>query len=324
VTAVAAYWHFSSSNTRATKQIASAQGPTGTLVAPIPTESSKVPAAPTVAESLKVEKKQELTEQSPALPLTPQEVAPKKQALGTPKPVVKEPTPRMKVPVAPPPAPKPDPSVVMLQNAQAAISSGHLLEPPNNNALYWALQARQNGNPQGAAVELRVTDAVFQQVQAQRAQKKYDGAITLLDELAQFYPGRRDIEQLRTAIVGEQQQWIVAQQNEARIKRFQVVHRHIITDNNFNVQKFYCVGILSIMPDGVVRYDCVQTNDPTGRCDKVAFAPGALKQVKAGPPEEAGLAHLHIGTHGQGNFDFYGKPQDIDNAFAALTPLVRH
>lgn len=100
---------------------------------------------------------------------------------------------------------------------------------------------------------------------------------------------------------------------------FSVKHRHSAF---FNLQtstvEYYCYGTLSVTPDGTVAYDCDRTDDPSGRCEHVSFAAGALKQAKMG---FAGV--LHIESKKQGKFDFYGNHDELNRALAAVLPQVQ-
>ena len=100
---------------------------------------------------------------------------------------------------------------------------------------------------------------------------------------------------------------------------FSVRHRHS-TFFNFQTSdvESYCSGTLSVSPDGTVAYDCSQTEDPSGRCEHLSFAPGSLKQAKIG---FAGSLHLESKT--QGKFDFYGSRDTLSNALAAIAPQVK-
>jgi len=82
--------------------------------------------------------------------------------------------------------------------------------------------------------------------------------------------------------------------------------------------EFYCSGTLSVSTDGTVAYDCAQTEDPSGRCEHLSFAPGALKQVKIGLG-----GNLHLASKTQGNVDLYGNADDIKQAQAAIAPLIQ-
>jgi hypothetical protein len=82
--------------------------------------------------------------------------------------------------------------------------------------------------------------------------------------------------------------------------------------------EYYCSGTLSVSTDGTVAYDCAQTDDPSGRCEHLSFAPGALKQVKIGLG-----GSLHLASKTQGNVDLYGNRDDIKQAQAAIAPLIQ-
>jgi hypothetical protein len=87
---------------------------------------------------------------------------------------------------------------------------------------------------------------------------------------------------------------------------------------NFQILEYYCSGTLSVSPDGTVAYDCAQTDDPSGRCEHLSFAPGALKQAKIGLG-----GNLHLASKTQGNVDLYGNADDIKQAQAAIAPLIK-
>ena len=133
------------------------------------------------------------------------------------------------------------------------------------------------------------------------------------------------MQQLQSDIQQEQQQY--AQQMEeqrrqaaidAQTKRFEFRHRHISLFGPGSDATYFCSGTLSVLPDGTVSYDCSQTGDPSGRCDHVSFAPGTLKQVKIGLD-----GTLHLASKNHGNFDFEGARTNVQQALAAITPLVK-
>jgi hypothetical protein len=100
---------------------------------------------------------------------------------------------------------------------------------------------------------------------------------------------------------------------------FSVKHRHSVFWNpGTSDVEYYCSGTLSVTPDGTVAYECTQTDDPSGRCEHLSFAPGSLKQVKIGL-----AGNLHLASKTQGNFDFYGNRNDIKQAQAAIAPLIQ-
>lgn len=99
------------------------------------------------------------------------------------------------------------------------------------------------------------------------------------------------------------------------LAQFQLAHRH---STFFNLQtsqaQSFCSGVLAVLPDGTVKYDCSQTRDPSGRCDHITFAPDSFKSVKIGLD-----GSLHIATKTQGNFDFVGNRNSIKQAYNLIT-----
>ena len=98
---------------------------------------------------------------------------------------------------------------------------------------------------------------------------------------------------------------------------FPVRHRHISLAGAGSDAIYYCSGDLSVSADGTVKYDCTQTDDPSGRCDHVSIPAGYLKQAKLGYNSA-----LHLATKGQGNFDFFGDPSTVKEALTAIAPLT--
>ena len=100
---------------------------------------------------------------------------------------------------------------------------------------------------------------------------------------------------------------------------FSVRHRHSVFFNlsTSNVV-YYCYGTLSVSPNGTVAYDCERTDDPSGRCEHITFAPGSLKQAKIGFD-----GTLHIESKKQGKFDFEGNRADLSRALAAIAPHIQ-
>lgn len=222
--------------------------------------------------------------------------------------------------IVPPPKP-PDPSLRFIQNAEAAFNEGRLMQPRQDSALYWARQAEQSGNTQGSAIEGRVVQRVLAQVNAARWGKNYNQALAEVSQLVEYYPNRDDFLELKMTIQNEsdqyaeaQKQTLARQQYQARTKRYTFQHRHVVLG-----AMYYCVGVLTITPDGSVRFDCTGTNDPSGRCDRVSFPPGSIKQAKLN--NQGGL---HIATQNIGNFDFFGEPGDIQDALATITSSYRN
>jgi TIR domain len=98
--------------------------------------------------------------------------------------------------VAPAPAPTPAPAPlqtgpgqILLQNAQAAYSQGRYFAPLNNSALFWAIQARNAGNPDGHTLELQIDNIYKTQVTQLYQQRNYVAASQLVDVMLSYYPG---------------------------------------------------------------------------------------------------------------------------------------
>src|SRR2546427_7255839 len=98
---------------------------------------------------------------------------------------------------------------------------------------------------------------------------------------------------------------------------FSVRHRHISLTGPGSDAIYYCSGDLSVSADGPLRYACIQTDDPSGRCDHVSVPAGSLNQAKVGYN-----GTLHLATKGQGNFDFFGDPGIIKQALTTIAPLA--
>ena len=97
---------------------------------------------------------------------------------------------------------------------------------------------------------------------------------------------------------------------------FSVRHRHSPFQTS-DSSTHYCSGDLSLSSDGTVRFDCNQTDDPSGRCDHISIPSGSLLQAKVGDN-----GALHLASKKQGNFDFFGDPGTIKEALTAITPLT--
>jgi hypothetical protein len=97
---------------------------------------------------------------------------------------------------------------------------------------------------------------------------------------------------------------------------FSVRHRHVSVLGPGSDAIYYCSGDLSVSADGTLRYDCAQTDDPSGRCEHVSIPAGYLKQAKVG------YNGLHLASKGQGSFDFIADPGTINEALKAIAPLV--
>jgi hypothetical protein len=115
-------------------------------------------------------------------------------------------TPKRQVAVTEPAAsPAPDLTVPMLENAHAAMNAGHFTQPPRDSALAWALQAKQRGNPEGAALESKILKIVENRILSDTGSKNYDAALGEVNGLLVFYPDRAPLISLKSKIESEQQ-----------------------------------------------------------------------------------------------------------------------
>lgn len=89
------------------------------------------------------------------------------------------------------------------------------------------------------------------------------------------------------------------QQQTGQGRSFPVKHRHVVM-RGFQSFTYFCGGWLTVRPDGSVTYSCSATNDPSGRCERVAFPAGSIKNARM----ESG-GQLHITTTSMGNWDFF-------------------
>jgi serine/threonine protein kinase len=88
------------------------------------------------------------------------------------------------------------------------------------------------------------------------------------------------------------------QQQPSQGRSFPVKHRHVVM-RGFQSFTYFCGGWLTVHADGSVTYFCSATNDPSGRCERVTFPPGSIKNTKLSGGE------LHITTSTMGNWDFF-------------------
>jgi hypothetical protein len=211
-----------------------------------------------------------------------------------------------------------------MQNAENAFSSSRLIEPPSDNALYWAREARRQGNPQGAQMEERVLSMLMAQVNSERVVHNYDAAIAHVSRVSELFPDRSDVAQIKNSIVSEGAAYAREQEAQrkqaevaAQTKQFRFNHRHIIMGPDLKAYTFYCTGLFVITPDGTVRYDCTGTNDPQGRCDHVSFPAGTLKGIKLNND-----GSLHLASKSSGNYDFYGDSMSVRQAVSTIAPFV--
>jgi serine/threonine protein kinase len=99
--------------------------------------------------------------------------------------------------------------------------------------------------------------------------------------------------------------------------KYFVQHRHVSIDftSKTVATQSYCEGYLTVNPDGTGSYFCTQTFD--GRCDRVTFGPGSIKEVKVKGTQ------LHLSTT-YGNYDFYGTAAEMQAAYTTLSATVKH
>lgn len=210
-------------------------------------------------------------------------------------------------------------------SAERALHSGAYLQ-----AVGEARRAKAQGDPSAQGLEEQALEGLLQGVRAARQQHNYNSALVKVSSLIDLFPNRSDLQQMRQAIQQEQQNY--AQQQieeqrraeqerqqqayEARFARFTLNHRHVVMGQDGRMYTFYCQGILSVSPEGVVKYDCQSTNDPQGRCDHVTWVQGSIRQAKISRD-----GSLHLAT-ANGNFDMYGNAGDVQQAVAAITPLA--
>jgi hypothetical protein len=95
---------------------------------------------------------------------------------------------------APAPAPAPVPAPVdngqqMFLNAQNAYNQKHIFIPPNDSALYWAIQSRNAGNQNGKALEAQIIGVYKTRISQLFAQRNIPAAMQLNSEMLSYYPG---------------------------------------------------------------------------------------------------------------------------------------
>ncbi len=248
-----------------------------------PTEVTPAPVTPVQA-----------TETQPAPSPPPARI--ERPKVVTPPPAV---TKEAEAPVVAPPAPAPR-RPTNVDNAQDALSAGHLVTPRNDSALHWALQAQQANEPGAFNAMERVNDAILNEMQAMTKEKRFDEELTFLNAYAQYYPAnspmQRTIQQVRDQIRQAQQG-----------VRLQVIHRHGI-----DYRSARCEGWLEIDPAGTVSYACDPKFVHDSRCDRATFPSGTFTYKTASDPEQ-----LHL-TTASGNFDFFAPQPTIAASLRAL------
>jgi hypothetical protein len=193
-----------------------------------------------------------------------------------------------------------------VENAQSALNSGRLFRPRNNSAFYWARQAQQAGYPHAERLQQLILETARRQVERYSAAKNFPAAATLVSEMIEAYPKQ----------VQPQAQPQLQRPQTAGILSFAVQHRHTGLNAFGRLNNSFCVGALSIFPNGNIRYDCVRSQD--ARCEHVTFSTSEVKQAKL----INGGAGIHFATAHAGNWDFFGQPQQIANAFQTVSQLM--
>ncbi|MGA7920483.1 MAG: toll/interleukin-1 receptor domain-containing protein [Candidatus Acidiferrales bacterium] len=98
--------------------------------------------------------------------------------------------------VKPGPAPAPAPVAApvdngqqMFLNAQNAYNQKHIFIPPNDSALFWAIQSRNAGNQNGKALEGQIIGVYKTRIAQFYAQRNIPAAMQLNSEMLGYYPG---------------------------------------------------------------------------------------------------------------------------------------
>jgi hypothetical protein len=198
-----------------------------------------------------------------------------------------------------PPAPR-RPS--MVEKAREALAAGRLVEPRNDNALYWTHQAEQANEPGAAEIAQRANAAILDELQALAKARRFEEELALVNAYGEFYPAnaamQRSLQQIRDQI---------RQAQLGDPVRIHVIHRHGI-----NYRTARCEGWLTIEPNGAVSYECDPRFPHDGRCDRVSFPRGTFTYNTSLDPEQ-----LHLSTS-TGNYDFFAQQPTIAMAMRAL------
>lgn len=215
----------------------------------------------------------------------------------------------------------------LLQSAESAFQAGSYIEPSDSSALYYVRQARllNRNKAEASNIENRVLQVMMNRIHAARQGHSFNEALDQVNRLTTLFPEKSELYSLKQNIVNEQQQYArelerqrqeqVRQQYEAQFKKFDLRHRHVYVMENFQTVTSWCWGVLAVTPEGLVRFDCSDTNDPQGRCDHVMFQRGSIHELKM---KNDGA--LHLSAKGAGNYDFYGT--SVQAAYEAIAPLV--
>jgi hypothetical protein len=237
----------------------------------------------------------------PPVDVTPKRQAPKVNSVTREETAV---VPRAVVPTAvapPPPPPAHIPTAV--ENAQAALAAGRVVQPRTDSALHWALQAQRANEPGAADILQRTNTAVLNQMQALAKEKRFDEQLVLLNAYVEYYPSDAGTQRMAQQIREQ-----IRQAQLGDPVNLQVLHRHGI-----DYRTARCEGWLTIDPMGNVSYACDPKFVHDARCDRATFPSGTFT-YKTGPDPE----QLHFSTS-SGNFDFFAPQPTVATAARALS-----
>jgi serine/threonine protein kinase len=94
----------------------------------------------------------------------------------------------------------------MYQRAETALQQHRYFEPTDNSALYWAIQARKAGSPQGKALEDQILEVYRSRMKDYIQKGDYRSALGLVQAMLKFYPGDANLlaaqKKLQAALAG--------------------------------------------------------------------------------------------------------------------------
>jgi hypothetical protein len=209
-----------------------------------------------------------------------------------------------------------------MQKSEEAFQQLKFVEPAEGSALSFARRARELDpqSPDPPAMEERILEMMLRETAVARRNLRYDEALNQVARLESLFPNRPEVADARREIESDKEANLRAKERqayEARFKRYNVQHRHVVNVNlaEWRKIKFYCWGTLTIAPEGWVRYDCTGTGDPSGRCDHVLFPPGSIRGAKMEREDRLRITE-------KVNYDFYGTAASMREAYEAILPLV--
>ena len=242
----------------------------------------------------------------------------KQEALNIPPQKLPETKPGKTPPPQQPVVQQPDQGALALQKAQQLYMARQLLNPSNNSALYWAIQARNFGTAGGSEMEQQIQNSVHTQFQDWVRQKNYPMASNLINEIETYYrPGtfdawRTELRDATTHVAATPPTTTTPTGNTNTVatntqpsgpsgRAYRVQHRHVNKVSIFvkttDPPEWYYNGTLTVSPDGSVTFRCVQATIPQHACEADIEIPVSdIHGVKASDM-------LHIQSS-RGNFDF--------------------